>query len=271
MLNSRKCAIVIPIYKSELTNFEWISFKQCVKILHNYDLIVIKPISLNLPDAVIAFITSIQNFEDDNFNGIFAYNRLMLAATFYERFLAYTYILIYQLDAFVLNDNLAYWCDQDYDYIGAPWLRGRIFKKKYKALKENIKSYFHRRYNIIEKETNRPALDKQLANQVGNGGFSLRKTAVFYNICLKNKSIIDVYKSGTTNYFNEDIFFCIELNRKKKVLKIPKIGKALSFAFETYPERCLVLNKKKLPFGCHAWDKNLNFWRPYFEKLGYTI
>ena len=36
-------------------------------------------------------------------------------------------MLIYQLDAFVFQDDLAYWCQQNYDYIGAPWLRDRDF------------------------------------------------------------------------------------------------------------------------------------------------
>lgn len=44
----------------------------------------------------------------------------MLSAEFYDRFAAYEYVLIYQLDAFVFADRLAEFCQMGYDYIGAP-------------------------------------------------------------------------------------------------------------------------------------------------------
>jgi hypothetical protein len=44
----------------------------------------------------------------------------MLSIDFYKRFRDYKFILIYQLDAYVFRDELEYWCEQDYDFIGAP-------------------------------------------------------------------------------------------------------------------------------------------------------
>jgi hypothetical protein len=269
MTNQSYYSIVIPIYKTELTPFEKISFEQCIKIFNNIDIIIIKPESLILPEYLRCKTISI-TFDDEFFTSIQGYNKLMLSDKFYFKFLKYNYILLYQLDAFVFSNNIDYWCRQDYDYIGAPWLRERQFKSKYKLLKENIKSYFHRRYNIIEK-TGMPALDKQLANQVGNGGFSLRKTKIFYEVCVKSKEKIKKYLDGKNAYFNEDIFFSIEINRKKNIIKIPKYRVAIKFAFETFPERALKLNGNKLPFGCHAWEKHLDFWRPYFKDLDYKI
>jgi hypothetical protein len=111
-----------------------------------------------------------------------------------------------------------------------------------------------------------------MEGRVGNGGFSLRRVSIFAEYCIKFKPLIDDFINAKDPYwFNEDVFWSIELNRKKSRLKIPPAKKALQFAFETYPERALILNSNKLPFGCHAWDKNLDFWKPIFEKQGYTI
>lgn len=269
MDNENKCAVVIPIYKTELSNFEKISLEQVYKVLGAFQIIIVKPQDLIPPDR-FPKDTLFISFDNKFFKDIHGYNQLMLSEEFYAKFLKFEKILIYQLDAFVFSNTLNYWCNQDFDYVGAPWLRAREFHSRYKFYKETIKSYFHRRYNIIEKN-GMPALDKQMADQVGNGGFSLRKTKAFYDICLLNKKKINMYLQKRHAYFNEDIFFSIEINRKKKVIKIPNYRKALGFAFETLPNRALQLNNNQLPFGCHAWEKNLVFWRPYFKNLGYTI
>lgn len=269
MANQMQCVVIIPVYKTELSVFEMISLKRCQQLFTSFNIVVIKPEKLTLPPQFSDNIET-SSFDDSYFEDIHGYNKLMLSEQFYASFLDYKYLLIYQLDAFAFSDQLNFWCNQNYDYIGAPWIRERQFKSKYKFYKEEIKSYFHRRYNIIEK-TGKPALDKQLANQVGNGGFSLRKTEVFYNVCLKNKAKIELYLQPRDAYFNEDIFFSIEINRKNNVIKIPTYQKAVAFAFETLPYQALKLNNNNLPFGCHAWEKNLDFWRPYFNDLGYQI
>ncbi|UKT63815.1 DUF5672 family protein [Pedobacter mucosus] len=269
MANQKQCAVVIPIYKIPLSNFEKIAFEQCLKVLKDFTIVIIKPTDLNLPDYLSENTSSI-SFKNDYFKGIHGYNSLMLSEEFYAQFLNFNYILIHQLDAFVFSNKLDFWCSKNYDYIGAPWLRERQFKSKYKYYKEELKSFYHRRYNVIEKN-GMPALDKQMANQVGNGGLSLRKTKAFHEICITQKEKIKYYLEKQNAYFNEDIFFSIEINRKKKLLKIPKYQEAIDFAFETQLEKALTLNHNQLPFGCHAWEKHLDFWRPYFEDVGYTI
>lgn len=269
MTDQTKCVIVIPIYQTNLSHFERISFEQCLNILGDFQIVIVKPTSLPLPDF-LKNGTSAISFDDEYFEDIHGYNRLMMSEKFYAQFLTFEYLLIYQLDAFVFSNDLEHWCNRGYDYIGAPWLRQREFNSTYKRYKENLKSFFHRRYNIIEKN-GRPALDKQVANQVGNGGFSLRKTQVFHHICISKKSKIDQYLSKRDAYFNEDIFFSIEINRRERALRIPDYRIAIAFAFETMLPKALQLNHQELPFGCHAWDKQIDFWRPYFKQIGYNI
>jgi hypothetical protein len=193
----------------------------------------------------------------------------MLSETFYNTFTDFKYILIYQLDAFVFRDALLSWCAKGYDYIGAPWLS----KKDRTGLDKiiaNIKNKLYVRYNVKYKD-GLPKIGKQLENRVGNGGFSLRRVDKLLYHCINNKTAIEKYLSMKHPWFNEDIFWSIELNRKKKQINIPPLTEALKFAFETYPERAIKITSGELPFGCHAWDKNIDFWRPYFEKFGYSI
>jgi hypothetical protein len=264
--------VIIPIYKATLTPLEKIALSQCRKILSAYDLIIIKPEGLDtgLIDFDLSFINKTISFPDHYFKNVFSYNNLMLETNFYKTFLNYEYMLIYQLDAFVFKDELKAWCDLNYDYIGAPWLRPKAFPTKFKTLKEQLRSFMHRRYNFKDKFGN-PDLHRQISNYVGNGGFSLRKVLTFYNFCINEPTLVDSYKNKNSGYFNEDMFWTIEVNRKTKRITIPPYKKALFFSIETAPGRAIKMTSGQLPFGCHAWDLYLDFWRPYFRSAGYEI
>ena len=121
--------VVIPIYQDSLSQQERKSLLQVYKILQMHPLVVIKPNHLDLSELATEFPKlSFISFADFYFKGISGYNRLMLAKEFYERFLDCTYILIYQLDAYVFRDELKEWCNKGYDYIGAPWLQRPVYK-----------------------------------------------------------------------------------------------------------------------------------------------
>jgi hypothetical protein len=264
----KQVAVVIPFYKNDLSAYELIALEQCFKVLSAYPVIAIMPQSLVLPPQAVKLpFSGVISFDDEYFSSVEAYNRLMMDEKFYKQFLVYEYILIYQLDAFVFKDELKYWCTQHYDYIGAPWIKPRkqnIFKR---AL-SGMEYYLHTRYNF---QKNGLPTSRQRDYKVGNGGFSLRKTRIFYDICITHKATINYYNGRQHHLFNEDIFWSVEVNRKRKLLNIPPWKTALKFSFEFHPERALAINKNELPFGCHAWDLNIDFWRPIFKKVGTDI
>lgn len=264
------CVIVIPVYKSELSFYEKIALAQCGKLLSDYDIVILKPDDLEISNMQIGFSYSEVSFPSFYFKSVFSYNDLMLSELFYEKFLNYSYLLIYQLDAFVFKNELNYWCSLGYDYIGAPWLREKEFPTLFKKTKEKLRSYLHRRYNLLDKQ-GRPDIERQLYNYVGNGGFSLRKVKSFYNVCIQEKELVENYVGRNSSDYHEDMFWTIEVNRKKKRIKIPNYKEALNFSIETAPERAMTLIKGNMPFGCHAWDKNIRFWEPYFKEAGYQI
>lgn len=228
----KQAAVVIPIYKNELTKLEQISLQQVKNVLQKHDLFFAAPegVIFNFDEEV-----RIERFPKEYFESVHTYNSLMLSKWFYKRFLEYEYILIYQLDAFVFDDKLACFCEQGYDYIGAPWLDGM--------------------YQYID--------DKNCIWKVGNGGFSLRNVRKAIQLLEAEKDRLAGYKH------NEDLFFA---TAKYDFFQVAPVEVAIKFAFERNVEQCFKMNNYRIPFGCHAWERyNLSFWKPYIEKYGYKI
>jgi len=265
----KKVAVIIPFYKKEISNYEQIALQQCEKILFNHDKIAIKPVDFELPDdsKIINFSATI-SFSNDFFKNISGYNQLMLSAEFYKAFLHYEYILIYQMDCFVFHDQLNYWCNQNWDYIGAPWIKKTYHKNAIELQFLKIKQKFNA---LFYHEDNNVPNQQQLNDQVGNGGFSLRRVRKFYDLCLIMEPVIAHYLSAKGNLHNEDVFWSIEVNKEKRILNIPNCKTALKFAFEVPPVKIQFLKGKDLPFGCHDWDRYADYWRGIFKKLGYNI
>ena len=264
----RKVAIIIPFYKDTLTTHEEISLLQCQKVLNNHPIIAIKPNNLVLPVFTHKLsITKTISFDDKYFKSINGYNALLVSEDFYRVFLDFEYILIYQADAFVFSDELNYWCSTGYDYIGAPWLQ----MKKYSKVKSFFYNYLYKVYFYLNIKKLGLPNSKQFTNKIGNGGFSLRKVTTFFDLSKKFKHKAQQYFINDECVLNEDVFWCIEVNRRKKYLKTPRLNTGLLFALENRPEIGIKSNNGKLPFGCHAWENYLDYWRPIFKERGYDI
>lgn len=253
-------AIVIPVYKPKLSENEKRSLAQCAKIFPNRQVIFCAPQGLNLAEYRIENSEAWQTayFEAKYFTNVAAYNELLLSKHFYEKFSGYDFILIYQLDAWVFADELDYWCKKDYSYIGAPWFT-----------------------NFSTSETSKKLW------AVGNGGFSLRKIKDFLVVLntkekvfslrflwdkyrayswmgrlLRLPKIIFQYYFRNNTLFlydlfgeNEDHFWSFHAKTLQASFKIAPVMEAVSFAFECKPQKMFELNKNKLPFGIHAWEK----------------
>lgn len=205
------------------------------------------------------------------FSSIRTYNLLLTNPCFYKRFSQYRYLLIFQLDAYLIGLDLNKFMLKDYTFIGAPWFDNEG--------KENG------------------------ASMIGNGGFSLRKSNDFLRI-LKNNSVVSqlfwrMYRPYNTPYrrlfkllilyphmlyayirrlpfelewskynnVNEDVIFS-SLFSMDDSFSIPDFKDALEFSFECYPNRCYDLNNKNLPLGCHAWSRyDLDFWKSHLPDL----
>ena len=280
--------IVVPIYKEfrSLSNLELVSLHQLYRRLGSFPLFFIGSTNLKSDEYLEHSKTnkvsaSFIGFAEWYFASISGYNKLLISLNFYREFVKYKHILLYQLDAYVFRNDLEFWCQAGYDYIGAPW-------------------------------TGLHAYDEKPLIGVGNGGFSLRSTkgAIlmlkklrYYDILenyryFSSKGIMSrlpgiFYKLRNANKnpgrfeseygWQEDIFWCIAAPERlsnfscrsilisflgkllmRNEFKIAPIEMAISFSFETNPAELYKVNGQKLPFGCHAWEKyDPNFWKEY--------
>ncbi len=265
--------VVIPVYKERLTTYERISLTQCLRVLGHYPLWLAAPRSLDVSFyREMSSNLQIQQFDDRYFTDIQGYNRLMLSEEFYQAFSDMEYVLIHQLDAFVFQDNLADWCRQGYDYIGAPWLRDRDFTGWPDQIWFEIKKRMATVLDLRKADGITPREIVSL-NGVGNGGLSLRRTSAMLRWLRVFRRKINEYEKIHQHQYNEDVFWGIEVNRYWPLLRIPTYRKALHFAIEFYPEWAVEhYNQGQLPFGCHAWDiHGTDYWRSIFARYGYQI
>lgn len=258
--------IVIPIHKSTPTEDEMMSLRQCALVFKGHPICIVCPKELNVTTYcnVLSYFEAnwtIERFQPQFFDGIRGYNLLMLDKAFYKRFADYQYMLMYQLDAWVFRDELDYWCNKEYDYIGAPWI-----------------------------ETNKNG--ELVLTGVGNGGFSLRRVQHFIDVLshkgpVRNSSQLNISPSfknniyklfyslgyqNTISYYKkdptlfEDIFLSIFLSNTKLRANTPSPDEASRFAFEKQPS-FLFSKNGQLPFGCHAWKKYEydSFWINYIK------
>ena len=228
-----KVAVVIPYYHSQLSEQEEISFRQCLKVLCAYPIILVVPEFMNEEEYPVKCGVKFEKVPFEWMRSVSTYNRMMLDEMFYIRFMEYEYILIYQLDAFVFYDALNEFCDLGYDYIGAPWPMGVRYVK-----------------NV-----------KECMWYVGNGGFSLRNVA----------ASISMIRTNTAKEWRgpEDVYWatCNSMEFRVAPLEIARL-----FSIEEQVRKMISLNENKVPFGCHAWAKmDFMFWKPLIEAEGYVF
>lgn len=262
-------AIVIPVYKKELAWNEEISFRQTLRVLGSYPIIMVCPKSLELSayNAIAGHFNKMlfrESFKDGFFANIAGYNRLLLSEEFYQRFQRYDYILIAQLDTFIFRDELEKWCAKGYDYVGAPW--------------------FGNQMNFVHAS-------------VGNGGLSLRRVKAFTDYFRGEKHVVPIAKIASRIHiekkvhtrwlvwllmlfgwrntprqvaeryqYNEDNFWCDTLCGTNYELNLPPVQEALEFAWERFPSE-IYKHVGHLPMGCHAWEKYEyeTFWRNFIK------
>lgn len=245
MLSKKDVVIAIPIYKSLFDEIEKISLMQVFKVLREYDIAFVMPENLEIKDQCINGCEyNVERFEDRYFDTTESYSELCLSPDFYERFRAYKYLLIYQLDAFVFVDRLLDFCNKGYDYWGAP------------APKEFWPSS---------------------KTHIGNGGLSLRKLETMCELVNRKDEIIglinrissDAIRESVLSFEDKFITFGLE---NLDGYKMPSVEEAFEFSIEYNINGIYKDIEKHLPFGTHRWNKyNFSIWWEIIKKEGYEL
>lgn len=238
-IQTKDIAIVVPVYKVQISNIERNVLVHGATILSKYPLVLVHPKNLDL-SVYKELVPHAQfiSFAKDYFKSLAGYNKLLINDSFYRAFSSFQYLLIFQLDAWVFEDSLLEWCRKGYDYIGAPWLEEPTPGKTSAII----------------------PFTKLCINRVGNGGLSLRKVSSHRHIANRLKPLSRFY------HYNEDVFWSMIVPMVFRSYRKPSVLEALHFAFEHRPEECYKKIENQLPFGCHAWERNeKEFWGQYIH------
>ncbi|MEI6265405.1 MAG: DUF5672 family protein [Sphingobacteriia bacterium] len=266
------CIVIIPIYREFLYENEVFAINQCLKIIKNRPIRFISYAKLNFEYYKKNFPgIKFDIFDQKYFSSIRGYNKLLLSKDLYSKYFNFNFILIYQTDCWIFKDELKFWCNKKFDFIGAPWFEG------YGNANEN----------------------SQLIG-IGNGGFSLRNIqsalkvlssfryidspkVVFKRRFCKIKNTKDfirqflglfcdlTFRNNTFYLFNnfdsnEDGFWSQIAPKLFSWYKVAPVEEAIHFSFECNPQKLYELTNHKLPFGCHAWEKhNKPFWLKHIK------
>lgn len=252
--------IVIPIYKPEPSELEKISLAQTLAVLSKHPITFMAPTDLDTSWYEKYCAGKAQVFvERFAWQGWQAYSDLMMSPAFYQRFLAYDYMLICQLDAFVFRDELARWCALGYDYIGAV-----IYNQGYDKPKTFLRSLFG--YNFPD--------------YVGAGGFCLKRNSSFYRMTTKYKRYTDLiiwFNQVRKRIFLDDIFIALHYPKLDSSFKIAPKELAQQFGADYNNGDAAKLpftnrDNKTMPFGVHAWIQyQPEYWKPVIRRFGYAL
>lgn len=255
--------VAVPVYKPEMTVYEAFSLRRCAQVLGRYPICFFGPDGMDMSaytDAVPS--AALERFPNECFASVRSYSDLLLTTAFYDRFSAYEFMLIYQLDAFVFYDALAEWCAKGYDYIGAPW------RESARAGPKCLGGF----------------------GGVGNGGFSLRRPRRCYDLLARNNKenpllwraskrqevsglarrfrveaatcakLLGVRRHTVQSslqgwYRGEDFWWGLDASRFEPSFTVAPAEEAVYFSFETDLEALGHYYEARLPFGCHApWN-----------------
>lgn len=266
----RDVAIVVPSHTPSLTRDERISLAHLERHLGAYDRYLAVPRSY--AEGPPGF--ELKRFPDRYFATKLAHQAMMLSQGFYRAFSEYRYILVYHLDCLVFADELLEWCRRDYDYIGAPWFdvkfverptvgNGGFSLRKIEAFLDVLSS---RRlwldpYDYWARYWAEKPWSIRLFNLPRRW---LKRSVTFNGVRWETRRWLRGTNTSRAYGPHEDIFWSFVATHYSPDFRIAPVDEALRFSFEVHPRRCFELNRRRLPFGCHAWPLyDRRFWEPH--------
>ncbi|MEO6719098.1 MAG: DUF5672 family protein [Ferruginibacter sp.] len=264
--------IIIIGYKPSLTENEKSSLRQCYKIFHKYSIKIISPEGMDVSEYKKVNPAIEFDYVDPTWTSNYDMSSLFkIDELLYQRFINYKFLMYYELDAWVFSDQMEYWCNKEWDFIGAPWF-------------EHLETGYSSK--IVG---------------VGNGGFCLRRNRSCVRLAKRVKFLKKLRKTWIRSYLQGIVSFEKVVNAFRKPLhirnmealtpmlldqniiedfywtkkiavvfddfKVATIEDASRFSFEVNPSLLYKMNDQQLPFGCHGWEKyEPAFWKEFIHE-----
>jgi hypothetical protein len=270
-----KPIIAIPVHKRRPDRAESISIERCGSVLRRWPILFISPSSLDIgPYVEIIPNASSLKVADEWMSSVQNYNKLMISDAIFTKLRGYSHLLIHEPDAVVLLDELEYWCDKEFDYIGAPWFEGHGRAQGGAPIIGVGNSGFSlQRIEAalsVLSSSRRWYSKKQAAKDLFRGltgnRSRLRRGVLGMGNCGRLKDAHGLY-SGNCDNFWSNVVPSVDSS-----YRVASIEDALLFSWEVLPSRCYALCNGKLPFGMHAWMKyDIEFLQPILREIGCVV
>jgi uncharacterized protein DUF5672 len=276
-----RVAIIVPLSsRPDLQPDEETSLRQLIHHLGHHDKFFIAPAGSSFSRPGFATVEMPRKF----FGSAAAHNHLLLFRPFYEAFRQYEYILIYHLDSLVFSDQLLRWCDEGWDYIGAPWLpskdtpwvrEARVGNGGFTLMKiDTVLDVLYRRHYLDPRTfwadlvtRNQKVLKPLLATLRG-----INRLLPDWRVVATAVTHWEVSLDPARHGSNNDVFWSYDAVRYVPGFRLAPVEDGLRFAFEAVPSQCFEMIARQLPFGCHAWAKfDREFWTPHIVPAPQTV
>lgn len=268
--NQPNPVVIVPVHRRYPTPDEQFSIKRCGQVLGSHSIWIVHPEGLSLT-CYQELIPSARTLTVPApwMASIRAYNQMMINPVFYSNLTGFTHVLIHEPDALVFSDKLLYWCNQPFDYIGAPWFEGfsvadagapivGVGNSGFSLISlPAISRLFSGRRRWISRS--------EIASEFGR---KLLRLPNHYPVSLLFRSL---GKAGLMREAhrvvaeNCDLFLARQFARSRlEGFALAGVEDALLFAWEVNPVQCYQLCNGRLPFGVHAWAR---YDRAFIERL----
>ncbi len=268
-----KIAVAIIHHKSIDNEHEELSVSHAKKFFKDYDVYSVTPSGVEILNEFRKI-----HFEDKFFANYVDNNYLRLLPKFYEKFSNYQFLLIYELDSLVFADNAIDFCSDQYDYIGAPWVR-YLDNGSIEFIGVGNSGFSIRNIESCLKVTtsdvlvNTPSSYWQNIGRTRTGLNKLISLVGCVSKLVPYRNNIDwfskrfIYGPKRVLAPHEDKFWHIHARHFNPDFKFAPLMRALEFSFEHAPQFCFENNNRQLPLGCHAWFKyDKDFWLPHLLR-----
>jgi hypothetical protein len=276
---SLDCIVLIPIHHLKWTSIELAAISRCLQVLSSHDIVIAHPDSISPEEIKLSIRLELDNISlaflalpSHCLSSVSSYNKLLLDPKFYDRLQRWQYLLIVQLDAWLLSGCLDPWLKAGYSYIGAPWPpfmgpdktnscygvgNGGLSLRRLDHVYRLLQSWRFRLYPVYTPQEMVGRLFHSTNTQ--NTNFTPTLLNQLKRLALCAFSLFGFRNNlayFVTMGYHEDHLYGLLAPRVAPWFKVAPPEAAAAFALEAKPQDVLAYFGVDVPFGCHAWERH---------------
>jgi len=267
--------VLVPTHRSRPTPQEAISLRQLARNLGQHEIVLMTPEGLDtsahrelLPNASHIAI------KKEWMQSHASYNRLIISPLLGSLFRGYSHLLLHEPDSLALHDSLLKWCEQPYDYIGAPWFTPIAGKQGMATLAQGANSGFSLfRLDAMRKVSRSWKRWYPLKHALGDIRRGLKGQPRHIARGLNGLFPGGLLRGAHQLYSSYcDQYWSLLIPSLVNDFQVAPSEIAVQFSWEKWSHLCMAYCRGHLPFGIHAWAKyDFDFLHPHLIAAGVDL